>query len=43
MFVAILPIDAFEALKVAVDAPGIKVSGLARAAKAPKGFLENAG
>ena len=42
MSLSILPIKAFEAFKAAVDAPGKKVSGLARAAKATKGLLKDA-
>lgn len=40
---AILPVEAFEAFKVAVQAPGKKIPGLARAAKATKGILKDAG
>ena len=43
MSLSILPIEAFEAFKAAVDAPGKKVPGLARAAKATKGLLKDAG
>ena len=43
MSLSILPVEAFEAFKAAVDAPGKKVSGLARAAKATKGLLKDAG
>lgn len=40
---SILPIDAFEAFKAAVEAPGKVVPGLARAAEASKGLLKNVG
>lgn len=40
---AILPVEAFEAFKAAVEAPGKKIPGLARAAKATKGSLKDAG
>lgn len=40
---SILPIDAFEAFRSAVEAPGKVVPGLARAAEASKGLLKDAG
>lgn len=40
---AILPVEAFEAFKAAVEAPGKKIPGLARAAKATKGSPKDAG
>jgi uncharacterized protein (DUF1778 family) len=40
---SILPTDAFEAFRAAVEAPGKVVPGLARAAKASKGRLKDAG
>ncbi len=43
MSLSILPVEAFEAFKAAVDAPGKKVPGLARAAKATEGLLKDAG
>jgi uncharacterized protein (DUF1778 family) len=43
MALSILPVEAFEAFKAAVAEPGRKVPGLARAAKATKGFLKDAG
>ena len=43
MCLSILPIDAFEAFKAAVEAPGKVLPGLARAADASKGFLKDAG
>ena len=43
MSLSILPIDAFEAFKGAVEAPGRVVPGLARAAEASKGLLKDAG
>ena len=42
MSLSILPIDAFEAFKAAVEAPGKVVPGLARAAEASKGLLKDA-
>lgn len=42
MSLSILPIEAFEAFKTAVDAPGNKVPGLAHAAKATKSLLKDA-
>lgn len=43
MSLSILPIEAFDAFKAAVEAPGKVVPGLARAADASKGFLKDAG
>ncbi len=43
MSLSILPIEAFEAFKAAVDSPGKKVPSLARAAKATEGLLKDAG
>ena len=40
---SILPTDAFEAFRAAVEAPGKVVPGLARAAKASRGRLKDAG
>lgn len=40
---SILPIEAFDAFKAAVAAPGERVPGLARAAKASEGLLRDAG
>ena len=40
---SILPVEAFEAFKAAVEAPGKVVPGLARAAKASEGLLKDAG
>ena len=40
---SILPIDAFEAFRSAVESPGKVVPGLARAAEASKGLLKDAG
>ena len=39
---SILPVDAFEAFRAAVAAPGKVVAGLARAADASKGLLKDA-
>ena len=39
---SVLPIDAFEAFRAAVEAPGKVVPGLARAAEASKGLLKDA-
>lgn len=39
---SILPLDAFEAFKAAVEAPGKVIPGLARAADASKGLLKDA-
>jgi uncharacterized protein (DUF1778 family) len=43
MSLSILPVEAFEAFKAAVGAPGKQVPGLARAAKATRGLLKDAG
>ena len=43
MSLSILPVEAFDAFKAAVEAPGKVVPGLARAADASKGFLKDAG
>lgn len=43
MALSILPIEAFEAFRVAVESPGKKVPGLAQAAKATQGLLKDAG
>ena len=40
---SLLPTDAFDAFKAAVEAPGQVVPGLARAAAASKGRLKDAG
>ena len=40
---SLLPTDAFDAFKAAVEAPGQVVPGLARAAEASKGRLKDAG
>ncbi|MXU66547.1 type II toxin -antitoxin system TacA 1-like antitoxin [Oceanomicrobium pacificus] len=40
---SILPVEAFDAFKAAVEAPGKVVPGLARAANASKGLLKDAG
>lgn len=40
---SVLPVEAFDAFKAAVEAPGQAVPGLARAAKASKGLLKDAG
>ena len=40
---SILPVDAFDAFRAAVDAPGKVVPGLARASEASKGLLTDAG
>jgi len=40
---SILPVKAFDAFKAAVEAPGKRVPGLARAAEASKGLLKDAG
>jgi uncharacterized protein (DUF1778 family) len=42
MSLSILPIDAFEAFKAAVEEPGNVIPGLARAADASKGLLKDA-
>ncbi|WP_370400809.1 DUF1778 domain-containing protein [Sulfitobacter sp. JB4-11] len=43
MSLSILPVEAFDAFKAAVAAPGKVVPGLARAAEASKGLLKDAG
>jgi len=43
MALSILPMEAFEAFKAAVEAPGKVVPGLARAAQASKGLIKDAG
>ena len=43
MSLSILPTEAFEAFRAAVEAPGKVVPGLARAAEASKGLLKDAG
>ena len=43
MSLSILPVEAFDAFKAAVEAPGKIVPGLARAAEASKGLLKDAG
>lgn len=43
MALSILPVDAFEAFRVAVEAPGKAVPGLMKAAAASKGLLKDAG
>jgi uncharacterized protein (DUF1778 family) len=40
---SILPVDAFDAFRAAVDAPGKVVPGLARASETSKGILTDAG
>lgn len=40
---SVLPVEAFDAFKAAVEAPGQGVPGLARAARASKGLLKDAG
>jgi len=42
MSLSILPTEALEAFKTAVEAPGKVVPGLARAAEASKGLLKDA-
>lgn len=42
MSLSILPHETFEAFRNAVEAPGKKVPGLARAAEASKGLLKDA-
>ncbi|WP_295527850.1 DUF1778 domain-containing protein [Novosphingobium sp. Chol11] len=39
---SILPVEAFDAFKTAVEAPGRTVPGLAQAAKVTKGLLRDA-
>lgn len=43
MSLSVLPVEAFEAFKAAVEAPGQVVPGLAHAARASKGLLKDAG
>lgn len=43
MSLSILPVEAFEAFRTAVEAPGKKVPGLARVVEATQGFLKDAG
>lgn len=43
MNLSILPVEAFEAFRAAIEAPGKKVPGLARAAKATKDIFRDAG
>lgn len=43
MSLSILPVEAFDAFKAAVEAPGKVVPGLARVAEASKGLLKDAG
>jgi|JI8StandDraft_2_1071088.scaffolds.fasta_scaffold59233_1 hypothetical protein len=43
MPLSILRVEAFEASRAAVDAPGKKMPGLAHAAKATKDLLKEAG
>lgn len=43
MNLSILPVEEFDAFKAAVAAPGKKVPGLARAAKAAQGLLKDVG
>ena len=43
MSLSILPTEAFEAFRAAVEAPGKVVPGLARAAETSKGLLKDAG
>lgn len=43
MSLSILPVEAFDAFRAAVDAPGKVVPGLARAAEASKGLLKDDG
>ncbi|GMG84574.1 hypothetical protein LNKW23_37900 [Paralimibaculum aggregatum] len=40
---SVLPVEAFDAFRAAVGAPGQVVSGLARAAETSKGLLKDAG
>jgi len=42
MSLSILPEETFEAFRIAVEAPGKVVPGLARAARASKGLLKDA-
>jgi uncharacterized protein (DUF1778 family) len=43
MNLSILPVEAFEAFKAAVETPGKKVRELARVAKTTQGMLRDAG
>lgn len=43
MSLSVLPVDAFDAFRAAIEAPGKVVPGLARAAEASKGLLKDAG
>lgn len=43
MSLSILPVEAFDAFRAAVEAPGKVVPGLARAGEASKGLLKDAG
>ena len=43
MSLSVLPVEAFDAFKAAVEAPGKVVPGLARAVEASKGLLKDAG
>lgn len=43
MTLCVLPPDAFDAFGDAISAPGKRVPGLARAAKATEGMLRDAG
>lgn len=43
MALSILPVEAFEAFRAAVDVPGKPVPGLMKAAAASKGLLKDAG
>ncbi|MEJ6478258.1 MAG: DUF1778 domain-containing protein [Octadecabacter sp.] len=40
---SVLPVEAFDAFKAAIEMPGQVVPGLARAARASKGLLKDAG
>ncbi len=43
MSLSVLPVDAFDAFKAAVGAPGAVLPGLARAAEESKGLLKDGG
>ena len=43
MSLSVLPLEAFDRFKAAVEAPGKVVPGLARSAEASKGVLKDAG
>ncbi|MBV2358620.1 DUF1778 domain-containing protein [Thalassococcus sp. CAU 1522] len=43
MSLSVLPVEAFDAFRAAVETPGKVVPGLARAADASKGLLKDAG